>query len=361
MADADFNDGTRSQPLGDSKAGKSSDLDALAAYVASLNVFDASPFRGADGALTTEGVAGRAVFDTLNCQQCHGGASFSASGTPNLLDVGTIRQPTSGTRLGGALTGIDPPTLRDVWATAPYLHDGSAATLEQAVLAHAGVTPGADDLAKLVAYLKQIDGSEPTPVVPPPPPPDTTAPTKPPSLSISTVNGFPRLTWGASSDNVAVAGYRVHRSQDGTFGPTIASVTGGALTWGDATATEGVYYTYAVVAYDAAGNTSARSVFRRVTAGAAPTEPSGLTAVVSPGQVVLSWSPSTDNVGVTAYIVYRSTKNAVGPEVGRTDGAVTTWTDTTGVPGTKYTYSVKATDAAGYLSGRSNFRTVTVQ
>ena len=32
-----------------------------------------------------------------------------------------------------------------------------------------------------------------------------------------------------------------------------------------------------------------------------------------------------------------------------------------GVPGAKYTYSVKAIDAAGYLSGRSNFRTVTVQ
>ena len=37
MADAAFNTGTRSQPLGDPKAGVSADLDALAAYVASLN------------------------------------------------------------------------------------------------------------------------------------------------------------------------------------------------------------------------------------------------------------------------------------------------------------------------------------
>ena len=43
------------------------------------------------------------------------------------MNVGTIK-PTSGQRLGATLTGIDPPTLRDVWATAPYLHDGSAAT-----------------------------------------------------------------------------------------------------------------------------------------------------------------------------------------------------------------------------------------
>ena len=55
MADADFNAGTRSQPLGDPKAGVSADLDALAAYVASLNAFDASPFRNDDGSLTRGG------------------------------------------------------------------------------------------------------------------------------------------------------------------------------------------------------------------------------------------------------------------------------------------------------------------
>jgi large repetitive protein len=34
MTDAQFNTGTRSQPLGDRKAGLSADLDALAAYLA---------------------------------------------------------------------------------------------------------------------------------------------------------------------------------------------------------------------------------------------------------------------------------------------------------------------------------------
>jgi hypothetical protein len=81
---------------------------------------------------------------------------------------------------------------------------------------------------------------------------------------------------------------------------------------------------------------------------------------VSSGQVVLSWAPSTDNVGVTGYIIYRSTKTSVGPELGRTAGTVTTWTDTTGVRGTRYTYAVKAVDAAGFISGRSNYATVTV-
>ncbi len=44
-------------------------------------------------------------------------------------DVGTLRT-TSGQRLGAALTGIDTPTLLGVWDTAPYFHDGSAATLD---------------------------------------------------------------------------------------------------------------------------------------------------------------------------------------------------------------------------------------
>ena len=45
MTNAQFSTGTRSEPLGDPKAGVSGDLDALAAYVASLNTFPSSPLR----------------------------------------------------------------------------------------------------------------------------------------------------------------------------------------------------------------------------------------------------------------------------------------------------------------------------
>jgi hypothetical protein len=60
------------------------------------------------------------------------------------------------------LSGIDIPTLRDVWATAPYLHDGSAPTLEDAVRAHSNVSIVDADLAKIVAYLKEIGVDEPS-------------------------------------------------------------------------------------------------------------------------------------------------------------------------------------------------------
>jgi YVTN family beta-propeller protein len=154
-------------PLGAAKAGRSADLDALAAYVASLNSFAVSPKRNGDGSLTADAQAGKTIFTNANCAQCHGGAGFTLSGAANLQNIGTLR-PSSGSRLGGPLTGIDIPTLRDVWATAPYLHDGSAATLADAVNAHSGVSLAAADLAQLVAYLEQIDVNESAPVNPPP-------------------------------------------------------------------------------------------------------------------------------------------------------------------------------------------------
>lgn len=161
MTNAQFNTGTRSQPLGDAKAGVSADLDALAAYVASLNTFTSSPLRNTDGSMTAAATAGRNVFIAKNCQSCHGGTAFTNSGSNNLQNIGTVKT-TSGSRLGGTLTGIDIPTLRDVWATAPYLHDGSAATLSAAVRAHNNVSITDADLANLVAYVGQIGNQETT-------------------------------------------------------------------------------------------------------------------------------------------------------------------------------------------------------
>ena len=159
MTDAAFNTGTRSQPLGDRKAGLSADLDALAAYVGSLGSFDVSPYRPGSATLSADASAGQALFASMNCAACHAGTAFTNSGSNTLVNIGTIK-PSSGSRLYGALTGIDVPTLRDVWATAPYLHDGSAPTLEAAVRAHNNVSISDANLAKLTAYLREIGRDE---------------------------------------------------------------------------------------------------------------------------------------------------------------------------------------------------------
>jgi len=75
-------------------------------------------------------------------------------------------------------------------------------------------------------------------------------------------------------------------------------------------------YSYAVAAYDAAGNTSAQSavVSRQHLAASdtqLPTVPTGLVGTaVSSSQINLSWTASTDNVGVTGYYVYLNGRRA---------------------------------------------------
>ncbi len=79
-----------------------------------------------------------------------------------------------------------------------------------------------------------------------------------------------------------------------------------------------------------------------------PSDPTGLGAVaISSGRVDLSWTASTDNVGVTGYEIFRN--GTLLPPV----GAVTTFADTTVAPSTAYTYQVRAFDAAGNRSGLS--------
>jgi hypothetical protein len=166
MSDEDFNSGTVSQPLGQAKAGFSSDLDALAAYVGSLMNAGRSPHRQTNGILTTEGALGREIFRQQGCASCHGGAAFTDSVSLARHDVGTL-QPASGKRLGSELDGLDTPTLRGLWKTDPYLHDGSAATLRD-VLVNRNIggrhgylfSLSETEINQLTAYLQQIDDLE---------------------------------------------------------------------------------------------------------------------------------------------------------------------------------------------------------
>ena len=71
------------------------------------------------------------------------------------------------------------------------------------------------------------------------------------------------LTWTASSDNVAVVGYRVYRGTTLVGEPTSTAFT-------DLGLTANTLYTYTVVAVDAAGNESAESAPDSATTSATP-------------------------------------------------------------------------------------------
>jgi DNA-binding beta-propeller fold protein YncE len=162
MRDEDLAAGTRAQPLGDRKAGLSGDLDALAAYLNSLVRFDPSPHRPPGGGLSAPAELGRALFESRGCAQCHGGADAARGPDGQRYSIGTIR-PSSGRRLGAALDGLTAPSLRDAWATAPYLHDGSAPTLADAVRAHRALALDASQVDALVRYLLEMEAGEPQP------------------------------------------------------------------------------------------------------------------------------------------------------------------------------------------------------
>ncbi len=156
MADADFFAGTRADPLGDPKSGLSTDLDALSAYLESLTEFEHSPHRNADGTISSQAEQGRLLFADKQCVDCHTPSRFTDSSVGNVHDIGTIKA-SSGNRLGGPLTGIDTPTLISVWNTAPYLHDGSALDLTEAISAHDGIVVSVSELDALAAYLVELD------------------------------------------------------------------------------------------------------------------------------------------------------------------------------------------------------------
>jgi chitodextrinase len=174
---------------------------------------------------------------------------------------------------------------------------------------------------------------------------DTQAPTAPGNLT-ATATGPDSiaLAWTASTDNVGVAGYRVFR--DGQLRGTTS-----AMSFSEGGLAPSTTYRYAVVAFDAAGNTSSpaeRSVTTLTDDAEPPTAPTNLAARADKGnKVVLSWSPSSDNVGVAGYRLYRNHGFA----------ATTTSTSYTDMLNKKQgpaAYYVVAFDAAGNVSPPSN-------
>ncbi len=181
---------------------------------------------------------------------------------------------------------------------------------------------------------------------------DTVPPTVPtglasPSKTATSVN----LTWTASTDNVGVAGYDIY--------------SGGVLVGSSATTayvdtglTASTTYQYQVRARDAAGNVSALSAALSVTTNSGvdtepPTVPTGLASPSKTATSVnLTWTASTDNVGVAGYDIYRG-----GVLVG--SSATTAYVDTGLTASTTYQYQVRAKDAAGNVSALSAALSVT--
>jgi chitodextrinase len=173
---------------------------------------------------------------------------------------------------------------------------------------------------------------------------DMTIPTIPTGLTMAshTITSI-SLSWTASTDNVGVTGYKIYRNGTQAGTNTTNSFTDSGLT-------PNTSYSYTVAAYDAAGNNSAQTAAVPISTLAdttAPTTPTGL-AISNRTftSISLSWTASTDNVGVTGYRVYRN-----GTLAGTS--TTTSFTDSGLTSGTSYSYTVAAYDAAGNNSAQS--------
>ncbi len=194
---------------------------------------------------------------------------------------------------------------------------------------------------------------------------DTQPPTAPSNLTATSSSPTAvNLSWTASTDNVGVTGYLLERCQGSgcTSFSQIATPTG--ITYSDTGLTASTSYSYRVQATDAAGNLSTFSNVATVVTPALvdttpPTAPSSLAATaISTSQINLSWTASTDNVGVTGYLLERCLGSGCTSFSQIATPTGTTYSDTGLTASTSYSYRVRATDAAGNLSNYSNTATV---
>ncbi|WP_234349272.1 MULTISPECIES: fibronectin type III domain-containing protein [unclassified Streptomyces] len=175
--------------------------------------------------------------------------------------------------------------------------------------------------------------------------PDTEPPPAPTGLTAQAGSATSvHVMWDAAADRAGVTRYQVFEGgrpvRELPAEKTMVDITGLAPQTG---------YSFTVRAEDAAGNLSGAGPAALVTTPAAkaedrqaPTAPATTTgAATGPRSARLSWAPSTDDTGVTAYDVYQG-----GVRI-HTAGPGEQETALTGLrPDTVYTFTVRARDGA---------------
>ncbi len=132
----------------------SEEINALVAYLATLE-YPKNPFRNPDGSLPPPARRGEQVFrsEKAACSTCHGGPEF----TDGKIHVAGLEERDD------AYRGYNPPSLRGVYDKDPYLHDGRAKTLREALSGpHSSQKVTGDgelsenEIDDLIAYLKTL-------------------------------------------------------------------------------------------------------------------------------------------------------------------------------------------------------------
>ncbi len=310
---------------------------------------------GSYSAGSTQQSSGYWLMQLVAFRAASAGSPTISSFTPTTGPVGTVITVT-GTNLSGA---------SQAWVGSAHdaaVANVSSTTMQMTVPADAPV--GSDQLAVVAPGGTVWSGQNFTVTAGG----DTTPPTTPGTPSLTVVSSSQiNLSWVASTDNVGVTGYRVQRCA-GASCTTFAQV-GSATTnsYNDTGLTPSTSYSYRIEATDAAGNLSGfSSTASATTQSAADTTPpsapgTASLTVVSSGQINLSWAASTDNVGVTGYLVERCSGASCTAFAQIGTPTANSYNDSGLTASTSYSYRVRATDAAGNLSSYSGTASATTQ
>ena len=314
-----------------------SGLTANTGYSYALRAFDAAMPPNVSNATAAINVNTLALADTTPPTVPTNLTATAVSNTSIRLnwsastDAGTgvagyrVYQNGSGTPLAGTVTGVT-TTLTNLAANTAYsftvtaIDKASPANESGPSNSASATTPGATD---------------------------TTAPSVPTNVAAAAQSSTAiQVSWTASTDDVAVAGYRVFRNGSATV---LATVTGTSYT--DTGLTPSTGYTYQVRAFDTAAtpNVSALSTpaASAITLGdtTAPSAPTGVAATaLSLTDIRIDWTASTDQggAGLAGYRIFRNGSSSVLATV--TNG--TSYTDAGLSPNTNYSYQVRAFDGA---------------
>jgi fibronectin type 3 domain-containing protein len=188
-------------------------------------------------------------------------------------------------------------------------------------------------------------------------PATASVPSGPTNLTSSATAGAVTLHWTASTTGSPTS-YQIFRGtkSDGEAVAAVGTTNGTTTAFADTGGKSGTTYYYFVQAVNAVGGSPTSNEISVVAGASDTTAPSTPTNLVAAGTTStstnLTWTASTDNIGVAGYDVVRG-----GTTVATVTG--TSYAATGLTPSTAYTFQVKARDAAGNLSAASNTVTVT--
>lgn len=297
--------------------------------------------------------------DILGSLSATGGASFLVDTVPPSVNV---TAPTNGSTVAGGSTTTVTATAtdNDVVASVDFYIDGAKVGTDTTSpytysWNTAGLTLGTHTIQAKATDASGNVGSSTTISV------NVTDQT-PPTVSVTApangtaLKGTTTLS-ATASDNAGGAGMaKVEFYVDGALVGT-DTTSPYSINWDTTTATN-ASHTITAKAYDAASpaNTATSAGVSVTVDNSPPTTPGNLQMTANTfSSITLSWSASTDNVGVTGYRISRN-----GTVITTTSSSSLSYIDSGLTAGTQYSYSVVALDAVGNASPAATLNASTV-